>query len=980
MIRDAAHLRGETATIGAMSLRIGLVALAFTLPAIASCQGPTCLPGGDCDSVAPCAKLAFTCDGGEPWIGHVADAPGGIGLAGAEGTGNDLMMTNGVVTLVLDALDEPHDLAPTGGNILDFGPTGGSDDANSIYQLAGILPDDAFAYTSMQIVDQSPDLVAVVLRGTLDGRHDVEVATRYELHACEPGVRVRSELRNRSPDVQVFIVADAAHWGKRHTLPFTPAAGEGYLQPELDLIELQKSWSSYPYVLARAPDTDAATYGVVACNRDQLEGVDDPEISALGSPRTLVRPGESLVHERFLVAAGGTDTAEAADVVSRARRSLHGDAAAIVVRGRVVSGDAGFGGDVRRASIELGDLAGDSLRPLVHVVPAEDGTFEAHVPAAGEVGYEVSSFGRVVARGRAPRAKTVDLGDIDVPLPATVHLEVTVDGAAVHGLVAFHPADQATRDAVSGDFHGRFGTCAPWLGPPNGASPACNMVIVTPAGVDVEVPAGSYELYASAGPEATLQRATVELTEGATAEQTFALVSLPVGPPGWLSADLHVHGRASFDSGFPDLDRVRTFAAEGIDVIAATDHDYVNDYADAVVAAGVDDQVVVLGGLETTQLIPFMKVPGDDFPRVIGHFNFWPITADPSAPRGGAPWDELVEPGQLFDVMAPLIGSDGLMMLNHPWSDPLFGRDLGYLRAIKFDPRKAIPDHDDGTREGMLMRRPGGDHRNIDFDLIEVMNGASAVNHVTTRPLWFSLLSQGFARPGEANSDSHGMHDAELGWGRNWVDAGVGVADFDTAAFDRAVRDGRSIGGLGIAVMVTIGPPGGSRRGVGLEAYTPAAGDTLEIEVRAPPWIPVTQVRVETREGERIVADELAQPADPFGTDGVVRWSGSIPVADLGLTDDDWIVVEAGLPMLPAADLDDDGVPDTGDNNHDGVVDDRDIEEGEDTGPLEAAPDPTDPTDLRYWVTRVVPGAWPTAFANPILIDTAGDGWWGGGR
>ena len=61
-----------------------------------------------------------------------------------------------------------------------------------------------------------------------------------------------------------------------------------------------------------------------------------------------------------------------------------------------------------------------------------------------------------------------------------------------------------------------------------------------------------------------------------------------------------------------------------------------------------------MGGVETTQLIPWLEVPGDDFPRVIGHFNFFPLTPDPARPRGGAPWDELVEPGELFDLRQDL--------------------------------------------------------------------------------------------------------------------------------------------------------------------------------------------------------------------------------------------------------------------------------------------------------------------------------------
>mgnify|MGYP000883637696 FL=1 len=75
------------------------------------------------------------------------------------------------------------------------------------------------------------------------------------------------------------------------------------------------------------------------------------------------------------------------------------------------------------------------------------------------------------------------------------------------------------------------------------------------------------------------------------------------------------------------------------------------------------------------------------------------------------------------------------------------------------------------------------------------------------------------------------------------------------------------------------------------------------------------------------------------------------------------------------ADLDDDGVPDTGDNNGDGRVDAADIDEDEDTGPIENPADPIDATDRRFHMTRVVPGSWPTGFTSPILVDVDGNGW-----
>jgi hypothetical protein len=953
---------------------LALLAAAALLP---GCRpGPSCAAGDlECASIVTCRGLGYSCDRDPLFIGRVGDAPAGLLLEGAEGVAGDLILSNGQVTAVLDALDTPHDLAPTGGNLLDFGPTGERDEMVATYQIAGILPDDAFAYREMVIVDQAPDRVAVVLRGTLDGRPDVPVATRYELRACEPGLRVRSELVNRSPDPMPFILADAAHWGKGNTLPFAPQTDQGFVQPELDLIELGDSYYSHDYVVARPAEDEGPTYGFVPCDRETLEGVNDPEISALGTPFTLVRPGEAIALERFLLATGGRDLGAAVAEVARARAMLHGDPEAVTVRGRVTAGGLALAGSVRRAAVLVREESGAGFRPLSMVVPGADGRFVAEVPASAALHYQVWSFGRPVAEGRFDGG---DAGDIEIELPAEVAVSVVGGGGApIHALVALHPADPATREAVTGTWFGRFDSCAPWLGPRVGGSPACNRVIVPAGGTDFEVPAGRYQIWATAGPERTVAMVERELVAGEVAAIDLSLQELDLRPAGFLAADLHVHGRGSFDSSLPDLDRVLSFAAAGIDVVAATDHDVVSDYREAIRDAMLGDQVAVMGGLETTGLIPFLEVPGEDIPRVIGHFNFWPLEPDPSEPRRGAPWDELIEPGELMDIMARLTGEGGVAMLNHPWDEPQFGRDLGYLRAIEFDPREPIPEAPDGSRNGALMRAPGGGRRNVDFDVIEIENGAHLEQYIRARTLWFALLDQGLARAGTASSDSHSLNDAQLGYGRTLVETGGALVDFDPARFNRALVEGRVMAGNGVLVLVSIAGQDGSRRGVSLEPHAPLAGDRLEIEVRAPPWIPVSEVRVVTSRGATVVASDgdLEHPADPLGTDGLVRWQGSLILADL-IDGDDWIVVEAGLPLYPTADLDDDGVPDTTDNDLDGDIDEADIEDpDDDSGPLRQPADPDDEGDVRYLMTRVVPRAWPIGFTGPLLIDGDGGGW-----
>jgi hypothetical protein len=922
----------------------------FALVVVAGCAKDTCLTGA---CPAPCSDVAFQCDpqeGGPLYAGRLADAPNPYFLTRGQGGADDILISNGMITAVIARLGAPSDLAPTGGNVIDLGPAGGADDVNIIYQLSGILPDDAFAYRGIEVATTA-DAARVTVHGTLDGRPDVDIVTHYELRRCDLGLRVRSELFNGSAETQAFTVADAYHWGKRRVAPFAPRAGQGYEAPELELLELSSLWKEQAYGAGAAASDDGPGYGVVACDRERVAGVNDLQISALGTPMTFVEPGDTIVYERLIVTAGeGRGPARAIDAALAARAQMFDDET-LQASGRITAGGMPFGGDVRRASVIV---YVDGV-PASAVVPGDDGRFAATVPR-GAIRLDVWSFGRKVAEGTG--------GEISVPLPATLQATIAIDGVPAWGSIVLHPADDATRTDVTGSFHGRFDECAPWLGPPHGRSPACNRALVDPQGTELEVPAGRYQVFANAGPERTLAMQEVTLVAGEIATLAFALETVPLALPGWISADLHVHGRASFDSAIPDDDRVRSFVAAGVAVIAATDHDTITDYTRVVHELGFDTQVAVMPGIEATQIIPWLDVPGHSVPRVIGHFNFWPL-----APGTPVPYDEGIEPGTLFDRMAPLVGPGGIAMLNHPWDEPLFGRDQGYLRAIDFDPREPVG--------GALLRRPSGGHRNIDWNLIEILNGEGPAQFQTARVLWHALLAQGFIVPGSGNSDSHGLANSQLGWARNWVDAELSVPTFDAELFDQALRAGKSCAGNGIFISVRVGPPPPGRRAfVGLTPHKSSPGDVLEVEVRAAPWVPVEEVRLITSRGTKQLAfgPAILHPGSPFNSAGTIRYHAFLPLAEL-VDRDDFIVIEAGMPLLFAADLDDDGVPDTSDNNGDGRIDENDVEEDEDTGPLQSPPDPENEFDPRWAITRVIAGAYPQGFANPILIDLDGNGW-----
>jgi len=121
-----------------MAVLVALVGWVLT-----GCRDTSCIDGA---CPVPCAAIQLTCSE-QPvfYQGPLGGAPAMLRVVGGNGGAGDIMISNGKVTAVISAIGAPNDLAPTGGNLIDFGPPGATDDVTLTYQIAGILPDDAFA-------------------------------------------------------------------------------------------------------------------------------------------------------------------------------------------------------------------------------------------------------------------------------------------------------------------------------------------------------------------------------------------------------------------------------------------------------------------------------------------------------------------------------------------------------------------------------------------------------------------------------------------------------------------------------------------------------------------------------------------------------------------------------------------------------------------------------------------------------------------
>jgi hypothetical protein len=376
------------------------------------------------------------------------------------------------------------------------------------------------------------------------------------------------------------------------------------------------------------------------------------------------------------------------------------------------------------------------------------------------------------------------------------------------------------------------------------------------------------------------------------------------------------------------------------------------------------DRLTIIPGVEQTPNIPWFTVPGEDFPQTLGHMNFWPLEVLPTLPtlpplpRNGVPWDEMREPGQMMDDFEALFVGAGVRQLNHPFASSKLGRDQGFLRAIGYDPRTPIRPGASFAAD-VLLSRPGAaaERRNLDWDVQEVMNGASVGSWLRDRTFWFSLLSQGIVRAGTANSDSHSLGLEQVGYPRNLVFGGQ--PGYEQERFDDDVRRGHMVGTNGPVLSVTIDDGTSSYR-PGVDPIQVSSSARLTIDVATAPWIPVTELRVIVN-GRIVGGKSPGQPidvsaefvgADHLGTQPAKMSQKTLPLSTLleGVAGDAWLIVEVGFPLPAVVDSDDDGLPELAD------AFDR-------------------PDRILADYVAIVPGARPLAFTNPFLIDVDRNGW-----
>ena len=300
-----------------------------------------------------------------------------------------------------------------------------------------------------------------------------------------------------------------------------------------------------------------------------------------------------------------------------------------------------------------------------------------------------------------------------------------------------------------------------------------------------------------------------------------------VDTTGWVAGDFHLHTELSTDSNHPVADAVRIVAGEGLEVVAATDHDFIADYGPQLREAGLDGWVLAVPGVEASD-------------PILAHVGGYPLVRDPDRAGFGAPVWFGSNPTVLFDAIRAQ-GDEALggaiVQLNHPYR-----RNSGWLEAIGLDPMTATVTVSPGEL-GLPADTPIGD---FDWDVVEVFNDGAGEADERTLQAFLGLWVNGWRFAMVGNSDSH-EPGSPAGSTRTLVrvpDDAPGAYDWMDIAAAFAARELSVSGGAFVEASV---------EGV--------AGDmaTVRVRVQAPPYVELDRLRIYA--GSRTALDEPIAPS-----------------------------------------------------------------------------------------------------------------------
>lgn len=384
-------------------------------------------------------------------------------------------------------------------------------------------------------------------------------------------------------------------------------------------------------------------------------------------------------------------------------------------------------------------------------------------------------------------------------------------------------------------------------------------IIIAPGTYDVYVSRGmEYDLAVSSGVSISACPLPCATPQNIG---TFTLHRV-VDTTGYLSGDFHVHSINSPDAVPAQIDRVMTFAGEGVDILVATDHDYLTDYKPIINQLNLQKFLTSVIGDELTTW---------DF----GHFNAFPLTPDPTKLANGAlDWGNgtgyTLTPCQIFEGLLADPGEE-VLQVNHPRG---FASFQAYFSAIELDTltKKTKADPNDFRMPPDWAKGSTDDTRLFSdmFTAMEIYNSYEYVDTVLND--WFTFLNTGLIVTGTGVSDTHKKVATSAGMPRTFVKMSTDdPSQMNEDELVQNVNSHKAIISNGPFVTAEIENSAGQKAEIGELIYSGGSGEqvTLKIKIQSPQWIKYDTVKVfsntqGTATGEN--GEQNATPPTPLKT------------------------------------------------------------------------------------------------------------------
>ena len=350
--------------------------------------------------------------------------------------------------------------------------------------------------------------------------------------------------------------------------------------------------------------------------------------------------------------------------------------------------------------------------------------------------------------------------------------------------------------------------------------------LVTASGRDLKtLPVGEYQVYVSRGTEYSLDRQKVKIEEGKTAYLSSTLERI-VDTTGFISADFHLHLQYAMRDG------AMTSAAEGIDLLTATDHNILKDYSPHIRALKLERFIT--------------STVGSEIDTAFGHFNSFPLEIDRWGRREFR--HGIRTPGEFLRIVRQEPGEQ-IVQINHP------RRWTSSPTSAYFDQRL---NADTGAFDYPYFE--------TGFDSFEIFNAITDKSEafigrtqLVDQKLqdWYRLLNRGVLMAGVANTDAHRYPEDSLGYPRNYV---VSETDnpweINPRKVVQAVKRRAVTGSLGPFLHFT-----GNGSPVGSVITDLDRSVSLRIQLQSTPWAPVERLEV-IRNGEVIKTYSVPPPEE----------------------------------------------------------------------------------------------------------------------